>query len=104
MQGLTNPEQRIENLEETLNASSAISPRSEYLRITKTLTYSYLFTIPLILLYELGSTIINGDPSAGIRVGADVLVKRLLQFLALRGTIWVSLVVLFIGLLIMIYE
>ncbi len=84
-------------IERSLNAASGIGPTSEYLRLSKTLTYSYIFVLPLILLYELGIWLINAGQLSQIRIGADILIKRLLQFVGIDGTLWFSLVVLAVG-------
>jgi hypothetical protein len=92
------------SIESSLNAASAIQPRNPYLRITKTLTYSYLFTLPLFLLYEIGIRLANGGSVYGVRIGADVLLKRLLGLIGLDGTLWISLLVLLVGAGIFLYE
>lgn len=57
-----------------------------YFELTRTLTYSLLFTLPLLLLYELGTLLMaRSDPHA-LRNGADVLLRSLLAAGGLRGT------------------
>jgi len=91
-------------LEQSLNAASGLTTRSEYLKLTKTLTYSYIFVLPLILLYEIGIWLINAGQLSQIRIGADILIKRILQFVGIDGTIWFSIVLLAIGGVILWYE
>jgi hypothetical protein len=50
---------------------------------TRAARYSLLFALPLLLLYELLAFILSGDAIAGVRNGADVLLKSV--FLALGG-------------------
>jgi hypothetical protein len=92
----------LRNVERSLNASSAISYRNEYLRLSKTLTYSYLFVLPLLLLYELGIQFTGGY--FGVRIGADVLIKDLLLLVGLSGTLPMTLLVALIGGMIYYYE
>ena len=57
----------------------------EYLRLTRTHTYSLLFALPLLLLYEVGAWLI-ADQSRGMRNGADVLLRTLLAAGGVGGT------------------
>jgi Type II CAAX prenyl endopeptidase Rce1-like len=56
---------------------------SNYLRISRAPRYSLTFALPLLLLYELLAFSLSGHEFAGVRNGADVLLKSL--FLALGG-------------------
>ncbi|MEP7219206.1 MAG: CPBP family intramembrane glutamic endopeptidase [Bacteroidota bacterium] len=91
-------------VEQALNAASGIRPRSEYLRLTKTLTYSYIFVLPLLVIYEVGIWLINKGEVNQIRIGADLLLKTILGYAGIHGTIWVSVVIAAIGAVIMWYE
>lgn len=91
-------------IERSLNAASGIGGNNEYLRLSKTLTYSYLFVLPLIIFYELGIWLVNAGQLSQIRIGADILVKRLLQFVGIDGTVWFSIMLLAIGGVIFWYE
>lgn len=91
-------------IERSLNAASGIGTRNDYLRLTKTLTYSYIFVLPLILFYEIGIWLINAGELSQIRIGADILVKRMLQFIGIDGTLWFSIVLLAVGGIIFWYE
>lgn len=71
-------------LERALNAGSGIEYRRPYLKLSKTLTYSYLFVLPLIVIYEIGVRLVNAGNAYQIRIGADVLIKRIL---GLEGTL-----------------
>jgi len=58
-------------------------PTSRYRSLTRSARYSLLFALPLLLLYELLAFILSGDSIAGVRNGADVLLKSV--FIALGG-------------------
>lgn len=91
-------------LERAVNPPSGITTRSEYLRLTKTFTYSYLLVLPLILLYEIGIRLVNAGQVQQIRIGADVLIKQILGFVGIDGTLWFSIAVLAVGGGILWYE
>lgn len=57
-----------------------------YLETTRTHTYSLLFALPLLVLYELGAVLIAGRDS-GMRNGADVLLRTLLAAGGVQGTL-----------------
>lgn len=57
-----------------------------YLDTTRTHTYSLLFALPLLVLYELGAMLIAGRDS-GMRNGADVLLRTLLSAGGVQGTL-----------------
>jgi hypothetical protein len=57
--------------------------RSSYWSLTRSPRYSVLFAAPLLLCYELLAFVLSGDTIAGVRNGADVLLKSL--FLTLGG-------------------
>ncbi len=57
-----------------------------YLDTTRTHTYSLLFALPLLVLYELGAMMIAGRES-GMRNGADVLLRTLLAAGGVQGTL-----------------
>jgi hypothetical protein len=56
---------------------------SEYLRSTRAPRYSLTFALPLLLLYEILAFSLSGREFAGVRNGADVLLKSL--FIAFGG-------------------
>lgn len=58
----------------------------EYLRLTKTHSYSLLFAIPLLLAYELGAAFLARTPETALRNGADVLLRALLSLGGVEGT------------------
>lgn len=57
-----------------------------YFESTRTHTYSLLFALPLLVLYELGAMMIAGN-AGGMRNGADVLLRTLLAAGGLNGTL-----------------
>jgi hypothetical protein len=56
---------------------------SNYLRISREPRYSLTFALPLLVLYEVLAFSLSGSEFAGVRNGADVLLKSL--FMALGG-------------------
>ena len=56
-----------------------------YFENTRTHTYSLLFALPLLVLYEVGAMMIAGR-AGGMRNGADVLLRTLLSAGGLSGT------------------
>jgi hypothetical protein len=91
-------------VERALNAASGVATRNQYLRLTKTLTYSYLFVLPLIIVYEVGMWLLSDGAAMQVRIGADIMVKRLLALAGIDGTLWLSVVLLAIGAAIIWYE
>jgi hypothetical protein len=57
--------------------------RGSYWRLSRAPRYSLLFALPLLVLYELLAFALSRDAIAGVRNGADVLLKSL--FVALGG-------------------
>ena len=57
-----------------------------YLQLTRTHTYSLLFSVPLLLLYEVGAAWLAGSGQSSIRNGADVLLRALLAAAGVQGT------------------
>lgn len=72
--------------------------RQDYWRLSRAPRYSLLFALPLLVLYEAAAFALSGDAIAGVRNGADVLLKSL--FLTLgghRGLLVFDLMLLAIG-------
>lgn len=57
-----------------------------YFEITRKHSYSLLFALPLLVLYEAGAALISGD-RGGLRNGADVLLRMLLAAGGVRSTL-----------------
>ncbi len=71
-----------------------------YANLTRTGTYSFLMSLPLLLIYEL-LMLLKSD---NIALGADVWIKTLLYQLGVGGMMLFGLVVLLIGGMIYLYE
>ncbi len=67
----------------------------DYLADSRSPRYSVLFALPLLLLYEAGAFILTGSAYAGVRNGADVLLKSLFVGLGGRRGLLVFDVLLF---------
>lgn len=76
----------------------AIEPT--YANLTRTGTYSFLMSLPLLIIYEL-LMLLKSD---GIALGADVWIKTLLYQLGVGGMMLFGLVVVLIGGVIYLYE
>jgi hypothetical protein len=68
----------------------------DYFRITRKHSYSLLFVLPLLLLYEVGAWGISGSNS-GIRNGADVLLRQALSLGGVQGTAAFAAVIMVVG-------
>jgi hypothetical protein len=58
-----------------------------YWKVTRTHSYSLLFALPLLLLYEAGAVYIAHAEGSSLRNGADVLLRTLLAIGGLQGTL-----------------
>ena len=76
----------------------------EYLRLSRTLTYSLLFAAPLFVLYEVGAAYLNGVEQTTLRNGADVLLRTLLAMGGVQGTAAFTGVLLLIAIVLIIIE
>lgn len=83
---------------------AAITPDNEYFRLTKTLTYSFLFVLPLLCLYEVGILLVNPSTDNQVRISTDILLKNVLSSIGLGGLFWLTIVVLAIGGVIVLRE
>lgn len=91
-------------VERIFNPGSEVRFGNDYLRLSKTLTYSYLFALPLVVLYEVGIFLVNSGSPFGVRIGADVMLKRALSLIGLDNTLLFAAVVLVAGAAVFIYE
>ena len=57
----------------------------DYLKVTKTPLYSFIFTLPLFLIYEIGILLISNSDIPQLRNGADVLMKQVLESFGIYG-------------------
>jgi hypothetical protein len=62
-------------------------PMHRYLHLSRTLSYSLLFAVPLLLLYEAGALWLSRDGGSGMRNGADVMLRTLLSIGGVQGTL-----------------
>ena len=58
---------------------------SQYLTVSKSPLYSFIFTLPLFLLYEIGIFLISSRDIDQLRNGADVLMRQVLESFGIYG-------------------
>ncbi len=61
-----------------------------YWRSTRSPLYSFLFTIPLFLIYELGILLTSADDMLVLRNGADALMRQILATFGVSGLYWMG--------------
>ena len=66
---------------------------------TRSPLYSFLFTVPLFLIYEIGIFLTSSDDMFVLRNGADALMRQILATFGITGLYWVG-VIFFIGFII----
>ena len=57
-----------------------------YWTVTNTPLYSFIFTLPLLLIYEIGIFAISASDLPLLRNGADVLMRQILEMFGILGT------------------
>ena len=71
---------------------------TSYWRLSRAPRYSLLFALPLLVLYEAAAFLLSGDTIAGVRNGADVLLKSLfVSFGGQRGLLLFDIMLLGVG-------
>jgi hypothetical protein len=75
---------------------------SNYLKQSKSPFYSFVFILPLFIIYELGISLISSKDLPTIRNGADVLLRKILASVGIGGIYGMALM-LFIGVIITFY-
>ena len=65
-----------------------------YWRSTRSPLYSFLFTVPLFLIYEIGIFLTSSDDMFVLRNGADALMRQILATFGITGLYWVGLIFL----------
>ena len=70
-----------------------------YWRSTRSPLYSFLFTVPLFLIYEIGIFLTSSDDMFVLRNGADALMRQILATFGITGLYWIG-VIFFIGFII----
>jgi hypothetical protein len=78
-------------------------PMSRYLQLTRKHTYSLLFVLPLLVLYELGAAMIS-DSTHGLRNGADVVLRSALAMGGVHSTLAFTAVLAVVGIFLIIRE
>tara|TARA_B100000029_G_scaffold191026_1_gene188863 strand:- start:329 stop:1039 length:711 start_codon:yes stop_codon:yes gene_type:complete len=63
---------------------------NSYWRSTRSPLYSFLFTIPLFLLYEIGIILSSSSDMMVMRNGADALMRQILEPLGVHGHYWMG--------------
>jgi hypothetical protein len=76
----------------------------QYIHVSRTHTYSLLFVVPLLLLYEAGAAWLARDGGSGLRNGADVMLRTLLAAGGVTGTVAFTATLLGAALLIVLLE
>ena len=72
---------------------------NSYWLSTRSPLYSFLFTVPLFLIYEIGIFLTSTDDMFVLRNGADALMRQILATFGITGLYWVG-VIFFIGFII----
>lgn len=88
-------------LDQRLNAATAVAPRTDYLGLTKTLSYSFIFVMPLFILYEVGMLGLTAGFGTNVRIGADVFLRKVLALVGIDSTLVFGLLVMVAGLVIL---
>ena len=70
-----------------------------YWQSTRSPLYSFLFTVPLFLIYEIGIFLTSSDDMFVLRNGADALMRQILATFGITGLYWIG-VIFFIGFII----
>ena len=76
----------------------------DYLRLSRSHTYSLLFSLPLLAMYELGAAFLTGRGESSLRNGADVLLRTLLAAGGVQGTLAFTGIMLAGGLVLVAIE
>ena len=71
---------------------------------TRTPLYSFLFTVPLFFIYEIGIFLTSSRDMVSMRNGADALMRQILSAFGMNGFYWKG-VIFFLGfILVFIYQ
>lgn len=68
---------------------------NNYFKQSKSPFYSFIFILPLFLIYEFGISVISSKDLLTIRNGADVLLRRILATVGISGIYGMALLLLF---------
>ncbi len=86
-----------------LNRLGLSPERRDYLRLSRTATYSFLAALPLLVGYHALILLANGG-QAGVRVGAEVWISRLLAAFGATGMLALGGAVLLVGIGVFVWE
>lgn len=75
-----------------------------YFEVTRTATYSFLISVPLLIAYELLIAFANRGQLQQVRVGAEVWVKQLVALTGATGVPVLAIVVITLGVVILLTE
>ena len=67
---------------------------NNYFKQSKSPFYSFIFILPLFIIYELGISAISSKDLPTIRIGADVLLRKMLAILGISGIYGMALLLL----------
>ena len=70
----------------------------KYWNNTRSPLYSFLFTVPLFFIYEIGILLSSSTALISMRNGADALMRQILSAFGFNGFYWMG-VIFFIGFL-----
>ena len=77
---------------------------NRYFTLTRSHSYSLLFALPLLLLYEAGAFYLTESQGSNLRNGADVLLRVVLNVIGLEGTAILAVAVAVFALALVIQE
>jgi len=75
-----------------------------YLRLTRSHSYSLLFALPLLVLYEAGAAYLQTQGGASLRNGADVLLRTLLAATGVQGGVLFAALLIGVGTVLVVLE
>ncbi len=86
-----------------LNRLGLSPERRDYLRLSRTATYSFLAALPLLVGYHALILLANGGQT-GVRVGAEVWITQLLAAVGATGMLALGIAVLLVGIGVFVWE
>ena len=86
------------------SASSPVPQRASYFAATRTATYSFLISLPLLVLYEVLIAFVNRGQLQQIRIGAELWIKQLVALVGGTGVPVLAILVVGIGVLVVLAE
>ncbi len=76
----------------------------DYLRFSRTATYSFLIALPLLVAYHTLILLANGGGPMQVRIGAEIWITRLLAWFGATGMLALGVAVLLVGIGVFIAE